>query len=136
MCGPQNGNSTRDRWRSNLNLSWGKCGVWLVGWWIPSLCAFLCLSDHSILRALIGQFSMLDYYIHLGHWHVDDIDWWSCLSWHIDFALTIIILLTLTCMFTLLYILFVLVLILSFVYYLDHLWACYLVIHLDCRILV
>ena len=59
---------------SNLNSSWGKCGFWLVDWWIPSLCASLCLSYHSTLRILMWWFSMLDCYIHLWHWHADDID--------------------------------------------------------------
>ena len=108
-----------------MNLSWGKYDVWLVGWWIPSLCVFLCLSDHNTLRVLMWLLSMFDYYIHLGHWYADDIDRLSCLSYHINSALTMIIMLTLMYMFTLLYILFVLVLIFLLVNYLNHLWACY-----------
>ena len=110
---------------SSLNLSWRKFGVWLGDWWIPSLYASLCLSDHSTLRILIWWFSMLNFYIHLWYWHANDIDWSTCLSYHIDFALAMIVLFTLAYIFTLLYILFVLVLILLLVCYLDHLWACY-----------
>ena len=111
---------------SNLNSSWGKYDVWLVNQWVPlSFCVFLCMSVHSKLRVLMWQFSKLDFYIHLGHWHADDIDWFIWLSSHIDYIIAMIILLTLTCMFTLLYILFVLVLTLLLVYYHDYHGACY-----------
>ena len=37
----------------NLNLKWGKCGVWLVDHWVPtSLCAFVCLTVDYTLRVL------------------------------------------------------------------------------------
>ena len=78
---------------SNLNSSWSKCGIWLVGWWIPSLCAPLCLSDHSTLRILMWWFSILDCYIHLWHWHADDIDWLcSChdYSAHLDMYILLV----------------------------------------------
>ena len=39
-------------WGSNLNLSWGKCGIWLVDQWVPtSLCVFVCLIVDCTLRA-------------------------------------------------------------------------------------
>ena len=35
----------------NLNVSWGKCGIWLVDQWVPiSLCAFVCLTTDCTLR--------------------------------------------------------------------------------------
>ena len=88
-----------------MNLSWDKFG----DWWIPSLYVSLCLSDHNTLRILMWRFSMFDCYIHFQHWHANDIDWFSWLSYHMDFALAMIILLILTCMFILLYISFFLV---------------------------
>ena len=37
---------------SNLNLRWGKCGVWLVDQWVHiSLCACVCLTVDYTLRA-------------------------------------------------------------------------------------
>ena len=94
----RNAGSTKSRlywgvWGSNLNLRWGKCGIWLVDWWIPSLCVFLCLSDHSTLRILMWRFSMLDCYIHLWLWHVDDIDrFCSChdYSTHLDMYILLV----------------------------------------------
>ena len=74
MRGPQNGDSTRNVRKSNLNLRWDKSGIWLVGWLIHSLCVSLCLSVHSRLRILMWWFSMFDCYIHLWHWHAYDID--------------------------------------------------------------
>ena len=64
--GPQIGDSIGD-WTQNLwfhrrlssNLSWGKYGVWLVDWWIHSLCVFLWLSVHSILRFWCDDFLCL-----------------------------------------------------------------------------
>ena len=79
MRGLKNGDSTREFRGSNLNLRWDKCGIWLVGWLIHSLCVSLCLSVHSTLRILMWWFSMFDCYIHLWHWHPDDIDrFYSC----------------------------------------------------------
>ena len=38
---------------SSLNISWGKCCVWLVNQWVPtSLCACVCLTIDFTLRAL------------------------------------------------------------------------------------
>ena len=38
---------------SSLNLGWGKCGIWLVGQWVPiSFCAFVCLIIDYTLRTL------------------------------------------------------------------------------------
>ena len=44
---------------SNLNLRWGKCGIWLVSWWIPFLCVFLWLSVHCTLRVWCDDFLCL-----------------------------------------------------------------------------
>ena len=66
---------------SNLNLIWGKCGVWLVSWWIPSPCGFLCLSVHSTLRVWCDDFL---WFIAISIWDIDMlmilIDFLDCLS--------------------------------------------------------
>ena len=86
--------------RLNLNLSWGKCGLWLVNQWIPfSLCVFVWLGIDYTLRALICL-SMMHIWLLL---FLRDV---HMLIMLID-LLAMIILLTLTSMFTLLYILFV-----------------------------
>ena len=95
--------------RSNLRFSWDKCGVWLVGWWIHSLYVSLCFSDHSTLRILMWWFSMLVCYIHLRHWHADDIDrFWSYHDYpvHFDMYVRIIIYLVVLLIDSFAYILF------------------------------
>ena len=113
----------------SLNLGWDKCDVWLVDQWVPfSLCAFVCLSVDSTLRALI--------WLSLMHvWLLCSFEALTCwLYW-------LILLFVLTyCIFLLydysthhdLYILIVAYLVhygilifFSAMYYLDHLWACY-----------
>ena len=161
--------------RSSLNLGWGKCSVWLVDQWVPpSLCAYVCLSFDSTLRALIwlsllhvqllcsfeawtywlyclillivltywlsllyDYFAHSDSYIIIVHWlywHVDYIDCFSYLLMPSGFSCCIIILLSLTCIFSFLCILFILVwLILFIVYYLIYLNILFiLVIYLSC----
>ena len=118
---------------SNLNLSWGKCGVW----WIPSLCVSLCLSDHSTLRILMWWFSSYWLLYPFG-----TLTWWwywlillfvlaywicSCHDYPAYFDMYVHIVVYLVA----------LVLTLFLVYYLDHLWACHhCCIHLDCHVLV
>ena len=98
--------------RLNLNSSWGKCGLWLVNQWILfSLCVFVWLGIDYTLRALICLSVMhiwLLLFLRDVHMLIMSID-----------PLAMIILLTLTSMFTLLYILFVLICWFLFVYYLD-----------------
>ena len=95
--GPKNGDSIGDLRGSNLNLSWGKCGVWLVIWWILSPCVFLRLSVHSTLRVWCGDFLLL---ITIFIWDIDMLiilidsldclsililllPWLSCSFWHV-----------------------------------------------------
>ena len=101
---------------SSLNISWGKCGVWLVDQWVPtSLCAFVCLTINYTLRALdaiilyaclviafvwgIGMLIILidhfDYpykltlrtiWLLCSPWHVHSFCCLSHSSWHVWFS--------------------------------------------------
>ena len=84
-------------WGSSLNSIWGKCGIWLVSWCIPSPYTLLCLSVHSTLRVWCDDFLWL---ISISIWDIDMlmilIDslyylsililfllWLSCSLWHV-----------------------------------------------------
>ena len=114
---------------SSLNMSLGKCGIWLVNQRVPtSLCAFVCLIIDYTLRALdIIILNACLVIVYLRHWHTNYIDWFSYLSSYIDFSCHMSTLLTLTYTFFLFLISFILTwLILLVVYYLDYHGACYL----------
>ena len=114
--------------RSSLNLGWGKCGVWLVDQWVPlSLCAYVCLSFDSTLRALIWlsllhvqllcSFEAWTYWLYclillivLTYWLSLLYDYFA----HSDSYIIIVAYLTHHD-----------ILIFFAIYYLDNLWACY-----------
>ena len=109
---------------SNLNSSWGKCGVWLVDQWIPllmCLCMIRCWLHVESFDMFICD-ACLVIIVHGRCWHVDYIDWFSYLLLHSDSSYCMIILLSLTCIFSFLYISFILTWLILFVlYYLVYL---------------
>ena len=121
---------------SNLNSRWGECGVWLVDQWIPlSMCLGMigCWLHVESFDMFICDACL----VIIVHWrcsHVDYINWLSYLLLHSDSSCCMIILLSLTCIFSFLYISFILVwLILFIVYYLIYLNILFiLVIYLSC----
>ena len=106
---------------SNLNSSWKKYGVWLVDQWIP-LCTCLCMIGCWLHVESFDMFIRDACLVIIVHWrcsHVDYIDWFSYLLLHSGSSCCMIILLSLTCIFSFLYISFILAwLILFIVYYL------------------
>ena len=68
---------------SSLNLRWGKYGIWLSDWWIPSLCVSLCLSDHRKYEdSDVAIFFLC--FIAISIWDIDLlimlIDYLACLN--------------------------------------------------------
>ena len=108
----------------NLNSSWRECGVWLVDQWIP-LSTCLCMIGCWLHAENFDIFICDACLVIIVHWrcsHVDYIDWFSYLRLHSDSSCCMIILLSLICIFSFLYILFILVwLILFIVHYLVYL---------------
>ena len=97
-------------WGSNLNSSRGKPGIWLVDQWIP---LSMCL---GMIRCWlhVESFDMFicdAWLVIIVHWrcsYVDYIDWIFYLLLHSDSSCCMIILLSLTCIFSFLYISFIL----------------------------
>ena len=102
---------------SNLNLSWGKCGVWLINHWIPlSMC--LCMIGCWLHVESFDMFICVACLVIIVHWrcsHTDYIDWFSYLLLHSDSSCCMIILLSLTFIFLFLYISFILAWLILFV---------------------
>ena len=66
---------------SNLNSSWGKCGIWLVDQWLP-LSTCLCMIGCWLRIESFDMFicdACLVIIVHWRCWHVDYIDWFSYL---------------------------------------------------------
>ena len=85
---------------SNLNLRWGKCGVWLVDQWVHiSLCACVCLTVDYTLRAFgitildaclvmvfvwgIGMLIILIDHFDYPHIFTLLVLWLLCSPWHV-----------------------------------------------------
>ena len=118
---------------SNLNSSWRKYGVWLVDQWIPlSIC--LCMIGCWLHIESFDMFICYAYLVIIVHWrcsHVDYINWFSYLLLHSDSSCCMIILLSLTCIFSFLYISFILAwLILFILYYLIYLNILFLLVYI------
>ena len=113
---------------SSLNISWGKCGVWLVDQWVPTfLCACVCLTIDFTLRALgiiildaclvlvfvwgIGMLIILiDIFAYPHIWTLLVV-WSLCSPWHVHSS---------CCLSRSSWYVWLLV-----VYYHDCYWACY-----------
>ena len=109
---------------SSLNISWGKCGVWLVDQWVSTfLCVFVYLTIYHTLRAL--DIIILDAcLIIIFVWGIDML---IILIDHFDYPHILTLLAVwLLCTLFLLLISFILTwLILLVVYYHDCYGACY-----------
>ena len=134
-------------WGSRLNLRWGKCGIWLVNQWV--LVFFIAHWElMDIIGCILGYCIHLRYwctdcddwlswlrlfdvmilsvfhcYIRLRHWYAGCIDQFSCIVWHSDPDFCLDCSDHLTCIDSLLYIIWLDVLIHLPIYYLSHLWV-------------